>query len=69
MKLLRIVEISVFTFVVFCYSNNVFAADKKNETVPPKEWTVWLDNLKREMISKGISQKTIDKAYKNKKFL
>lgn len=68
MKLLRIVEISVFAFVVFCCGNNVFATDKKNETVPPKEWTVWLDNLKREMISKGISQKTIDKAYKNKNY-
>lgn len=29
----------------------------------PKEWLVWLDNLKKEMISRGISPKTIDKAY------
>ena len=36
MKLLRIVEISVFTFVVFCYSNNVFAADKKMKQCLPK---------------------------------
>ena len=29
----------------------------------PNEWVVWLGNLKNEMISRGISPKTIEKAY------
>lgn len=29
----------------------------------PKEYLQWLDNLKEEMVEKGISQKTIDKVY------
>ncbi len=48
-------------------SGTVMAAEK-NKNTPPKEWTVWLESLKREMISKGISQKTIDEAYKGKNY-
>ena len=44
------------------------AATKKGADTPPKEWTTWLENLKREMLAKGISQKTIDKAYKGKNY-
>ena len=33
-----------------------------------KEWNIWLENLKIEMIEKGISKKTINKAYKNDYF-
>lgn len=43
-------------------------AGKNSELPPPKEWTVWLENLQREMISKGISQQTIDTAYKGKDY-
>lgn len=33
-----------------------------------KDWNVWLNGLKKEMISKGISQKTINRAYQNDYF-
>ena len=32
------------------------------------EWNEWLDDLKEEMLDKGISKKTIKKAYKNDYF-
>lgn len=41
------------------------AADSSN---PPKEWVNWLNGLKKEMRAKGISQKTIDRAYKGKNY-
>lgn len=33
-----------------------------------KEWDTWLQSLKKEMISKGISKKTIKRAYENDYF-
>lgn len=53
-----------FIFTLFF----ILSATAKTTTEPPAEWTKWLENLKREMISKGISQKTIDKAYKGKNY-
>lgn len=50
------------------YTSAACAASKKDDVTPPKEWTTWLDGLKREMLAKGISQKTIDKAYKGKNY-
>ena len=38
-----------------------FAAEE--ELTPPKAWMTYLETLKKEMLAKGISQKTIDKAY------
>jgi membrane-bound lytic murein transglycosylase B len=38
-------------------------AKVKSVDVQKKEWNIWLDNLKLEMIEKGISKKTIKKAY------
>lgn len=35
---------------------------------PPKEWTKWLDGLQKEMRQRGISQKTLDEAYKGKNY-
>ena len=53
----------------FCFAvmvcTNAFASTSDE---PPAEWTKWLESLKREMISKGISQKTIDAAYKGKNY-
>lgn len=31
--------------------------------VPPQEYTIWLNNLKKEMATRGISQKTLDQAF------
>ena len=41
------------------------AAENKKVEVP-KEWTSFVTKLQKEMLSRGISQKTIDKAYKGK---
>lgn len=35
---------------------------------PPKEWTKWLNDLQKEMRGRGISQKTLDAAYKGKNY-
>lgn len=32
---------------------------------PPSEYMLWLNNLKQEMVERGISQKTVDEVYKN----
>lgn len=34
-----------------------------SEKIPPKEYTQWLSELKKEMASRGISQKTLDSAF------
>lgn len=34
------------------------------ESVAPSEYTHWLNNLKKEMVERGISKKTIDEVYK-----
>ena len=61
MKFLRFILIlSVFLMGV----GASFAADKE-EVRPPKAWMTYLETLKKEMLAKGISQKTIDKAYGN----
>lgn len=45
-----------------CLSTAVWAKDKA-ET--PKEYTIWLDNLKKEMVERGISKNTVRKVYKD----
>lgn len=45
--------------VLFPFSSHA----AKEEIVVPKEYTIWLEAIKKEMLSKGISQETIDKAY------
>lgn len=56
--------LSLFVGVFLCFE--VLANDTTDQ--PPAEWTKWLENLKREMIARGISQKTIDAAYKGKNY-
>jgi len=36
-----------------------------SDKTPPQAWMTFLNTLKKEMLAKGISQKTIDKAYGN----
>ena len=45
-------------FFIMLFSFSVSAQE-----TAPKEWLTWLDNLKNEMISRGINPKTIEKAY------
>lgn len=49
-----------------CISASVSAADKKAEA--PEEYLHWLDNLKNEMLERGISKKTIKKVYKHNNY-
>ena len=46
---------------IFLLINPCFAAS--DVKTPPKEWLTFIENLKQEMISKGISEKTIRQAY------
>lgn len=55
----------VVCFVVF--SETALAAIKPVEE-QRAQWNTWLETLKKEMISKGISKKTIKKAYKEDYF-
>ncbi len=43
-------------------------ASEKQEVTPPKEWTTFISDLQKEMHGRGISQKTLDKAYKGKNY-
>ena len=61
----KIVICAIYVLMLVLSTNLSYAAEKVN---PPKEWTTWLQNLQKEMLSKGISQKTIDKAYKGKNY-
>lgn len=51
-----------FTFMLAVFAGSALCATQK-DIQPPKEWLTFIDNLKKEMLAKGISQKTIDKAY------
>ncbi|MFV0627232.1 MAG: lytic murein transglycosylase [Alphaproteobacteria bacterium] len=58
---MKFFKVFLFLGVLFC-SFESFAA--KEEVVVPQEYKVWLKDLKKEMISRGISKKTIKKAFK-----
>ncbi len=47
---------------VLMFSASACAANP--EPTPPSEYLQWLDNLKKEMVSRGISEKTVDEVYK-----
>ena len=57
-------KIAIITIALFLFFPNSVKAYEK----APKEWLVWLDILKKEMISKGINEKTIQKAYKDQTY-
>lgn len=59
----------LFSVLFFCFGLILSAqATENKDVVPPKEWTTFVTNLQKEMLSRGISQKTIDKAYKGKNY-
>ncbi len=60
-------KILALTLCFMALSSSVWAAVKPLEE-QRKEWDKWLDNLKEEMIDKGISKKTIKRAYKDDYF-
>lgn len=59
----------LLSVLLFCFGMILSAQAAENkDIVPPKEWTTFVANLQKEMLSRGISQKTIDKAYKGKNY-
>ncbi len=52
---------AVLSAVVLCCCASGYAAGQGTE--PPAEYAVWLENLKEEMLEKGISRETIDEAF------
>ncbi|MBR5154093.1 MAG: lytic murein transglycosylase [Alphaproteobacteria bacterium] len=52
---------------LFIFADTSFAKVKPID-VQKQEWNEWLEELKNDMINKGISKKTIDNAYKNDYF-
>ena len=57
----------ILTFLFVCFSNISYAKVKPIEE-QRVEWNEWLEDLKEEMLEKGISKKTIKKAYKEDYF-
>lgn len=57
------ISIKKILSVFVCVSVLIFANKANAENQAPKEWLDWLDNLKKEMLSRGISEKTIETAY------
>ena len=55
-KKMLMVSLGILLSTTACASANV-------TSLAPKEYLEWLDCLKKEMVEKGISQKTIDKVY------
>lgn len=55
---------SLLSFV-FAMSFSASACANMAPVEPADEFQHWIDNLKVEMLNKGISQKTIDKVYEN----
>ena len=60
-------KIALTFLVLLLFSNTSFAKIKSVEE-QKLEWNDWLEDLKEEMLDKGISKKTIDKAYKDDYF-
>ena len=56
----------VLFLICFClgmFASEGFAKEVKAEVLIPVEYTEWLDELKKDMIKRGISKKTINKVY------
>ena len=56
LKANAIFYLTIALTVAGCASANV-------ASIAPKEYLAWLDDLKKEMLERGISQKTIDEVY------
>lgn len=54
--------------VACCLKICMLSSMAQADVNPPEEYLDWLDNLKEEMIEKGISEKTIEKVYGNNTF-
>lgn len=60
----------LFYALILCISITLpFVSVASNNTNDvPREWTDFVNNLQKEMAARGISQKTLDKAYKGKNY-
>lgn len=60
-------RVVLIIFCLFFMAKPTLSAVKDVDT-QRQEWNTWLDGLKKEMIAKGITKKTIKNAYKNDYF-
>lgn len=58
----------IFIIILFMLFTSTPSWALKSAAEQRQDWDNWLSGLKKEMIAKGISQKTIDKAYKTDYF-
>ncbi len=68
MKKIRVWALILIILGISGCSNVQPAQAEAVSVTPPKEWTTWLNGLQKEMLSRGISQKTLDVAYKGKNY-
>lgn len=52
--------VKILLIAVLCLTTPTLASEKVKA---PKEYVLWLDNLKKELVVRGISKKTIEKVY------
>lgn len=60
--------ILAFAVLVLVLMPSVCLCAKDDASLPPKEWMNFLSSLKKEMLAKGISEGTIEKAYGTKTY-
>ena len=65
MHFIYILLINIFTII---FSFQILAKDCTKPTMPSlEEWNIWLSEVKKEALSLGISQETIDSELNNVK--
>ena len=63
MHFISILLVNIFTII---FSFQILAKDCSKPTMPSlEEWNIWLSEVKKEALSLGISQKTIEKELNN----
>ena len=63
MHFIYILLVNIFTII---FSFQILAKDCSKPTMPSlEEWNIWLSEVKKEALSLGISQKTIEKELNN----
>lgn len=71
-KIYHCISIVILLFAVIqipaCASASTSTASATSSEKAPAEWNKYIADLQREMRAKGISQKTLDKAYKGKNY-
>lgn len=67
-EVLKMKKILFYTFMFVLSLVFQSRASENGKIEVPKEWTTYVANLQKEMLARGITQKTLDKAYKGKNY-